>query len=325
MRILITGATGFIGGHLAKKLQQNGHNLRCLVRQSSNLSSLAGLPIEYVHGDLFTQNILCDAVKDVDYVYHVAGVTKAKTKDEYFRGNQLATRNLLEAVRSVKPNLKRFVHVSSQAAVGPSVNGTIDETTPFHPITTYGVSKMEAERECMRVMDEIPITIIRPPAVYGPGDKDIFEFFKTMNKGLQPMIGFNNKEVSLIHVKDLVDGIVLAGESGNSVGQTYFISSENFYNWKEVGEITSRVMGRKVIRLRIPEPLVYTIAGIAEVYSILSRRAVLLNWEKAKDIVQDAWTCSIAKAKKELGYKESLTLEQGIADTVGWYREHGWL
>ena len=325
MRVLITGATGFIGSHLAEHLHQKGHTLKCLIRKTSNLSYLEGLPIEFIYGDLFTQNILCEAVKDVDYIYHVAGITKARTKPEYFRGNQLATKNLLDAVRTVKPNLKRFVHVSSQAAAGPSVNGTIDETTPFHPITTYGISKMEAERECIRCMENIPITIVRPPAVYGPRDKDIFEFFNTMNKGLQPMIGFNYKQVSLIHVKDLVDGIILAGESAAGVGQTYFISSAKFYDWKEVGEITSRILGKKVFRLRIPEFLVFMIAGIAEAYSIISRQAVLLNWEKAMDIVQDDWTCSVEKARKDLGFKESFTIETGIRNTVDWYKEHGWL
>ncbi len=326
MRVLITGATGFIGSHLAAELHRKGYELRCLVRRSSNLSSLSDLPIEYVYGDLFSEQVLCEAVRGTQYIYHVAGITKAKTKADYFRGNHIATKNLLHAVRTEKPQLRRFVHISSQAAVGPTRGGTItDETTPFHPITTYGISKMEAEKECLAVMEEIPITIVRPPAVYGPRDKDIFEFFNTMNKGLQPMVGFNKKEVSLIHVKDLIDGIVLAAEADIGAGETYFISSERFYNWKEVGEITSRIMGKKVLHVRIPEIAVYTIAAIAELYSLVSRRAVLLNWEKAKDIVQDSWTCSIKKAMTELGFKESFTLEQGITDTVGWYKHHGWL
>src|SRR5262249_6422020 len=227
-----------------------------------------------------------------------AGVTKARTKEEYFRGNHTATKNLLDAVRETNPGLKRFVHVSTQAAVGPSTDGTsVDETTPFHPITTYGVSKMEAEKECLRVADKIQVTIVRPPAVYGPRDKDIFAFFDTMNKGLQPMIGFNEKRVSLIHVEDLVDGIVLAGEHPRSIGQTYFISSERAYSWKEVGQVTSRVIGKRAVRLRIPEFAVYAIAMLSELYSVVTRKAVLLNFEKARDIVQDSWTCSIDKAK----------------------------
>ncbi len=326
MKILITGGTGFIGSHLAERLHARGHALRCLVRLTSDLRWLRQLPIEYIYGDLFDERALTSAVQGVDYVYHLAGVTKARTPEEYFRGNHHATANILAAVRKSRPGIRRFIHVSSQAAVGPSPGGgPVDERTPFHPITTYGRSKMEAEKECLNAMADAPITIVRPPAVYGPRDKDIFEFFKTMHRGLQPMIGFNEKLVSLIHVSDLVDGIILAGEHAKAVGQTYFISSERFYNWKEVGEITARVMGRSVIRLRIPEFLVYGIAAISECYSVVSRRPVLLNLEKARDIVQDAWTCSIEKARAELGFKESLPLEVGIRDTVDWYRAQGWL
>ena len=326
MKVLITGATGFIGSHLVEALHKKNYNLRCLVRSTSNLHWLVGLPIEYVYGDLFDENAMNSAVKDVDFIYHVAGITKAKSKEEYFRGNHLATRNLMHSILKMGSSLQRFIHVSSQTAVGPSIRGKpVDEFTAFHPITTYGISKMEAEKECLSLMDKIPITIVRPPAVYGPRDKDVFEFFNTMNKGLQPMIGFADKFVSLIHVRDLVNGIIAAGEASKGIGQTYFISSERFYNWKEVGEVTSRVMGKRAFRIRIPEWGVFTVAAFAEFFSLFSSKPALLNFEKAKDMVQDAWTCSIEKAKKELGFKESLTLEQGFRDTVQWYKEHGWL
>lgn len=325
-RILITGATGFIGSHLAEALHAKKYQLRCLVRKTSDLKWIKDLPVEYVYGDLFDMDALRTAVRDVDAVYHLAGVTKAKTKAEYARGNHLATKNLLDAVLSDRPGLGRFVHVSTQAAVGPSLGGTpVDERTPFHPITTYGITKMEAERECLRLMDRLPITITRPPAVYGPRDKDVFEFFSAMSKGLQPMIGFNNKHVSLIHVKDLVDGIIAAGEHPKGAGQTYFISSERFYDWKTVGEITAKVMGRRALRLRIPEAGVYVIAGFSELFGLMSRKPVLLNFEKARDIVQNAWTCSIAKAQRELNFRESLSLEEGIRGTVAWYKSEGWL
>lgn len=326
MKILITGATGFIGSHLTEELVRRGHAVRCLIRPTSNLVWIQHLPIERAHGDFDDDVSLQKAVADVDIVFHAAGVTKARTKDEYFTGNYTPTKNLLLAALKSDPTLKRFVHISSQAAIGPSIDGKpVNEQTPFHPVTTYGISKMEAEKECLRLMDRLPITIVRPPAVYGPRDKDIFEFFNAMNRGLQPMIGFTTKTVSLIHVFDLVAGIVLAAEQPKAVGETYFVSSERHYTWKEVGQLTARIMGKRVLRVKVPEIGVYMVAGFSELFSMVSRRPVLLNWEKARDIVQSAWTCSVEKAKRELGFRESLTLERGIQNTVQWYRAQGWL
>jgi dihydroflavonol-4-reductase len=326
MRVLITGATGFIGSHLAESLHAQGYALRCLVRKTSNLLWLRQLPIEYIYGDLFDLSVLRRAVADVDYVYHLAGITKAKTKAEYYLGNHIATKNLLDAVLEVKPGLKRFLHVSTQAAVGPSTNGEITtEATPFHPITTYGISKMKAEMECLDRKDALPITIVRPPVVYGPRDKDVFEFFNTMRRGIQPMVGFAAKRVSMIHVLDLVRGTIMAAEYPRAVGETYFIADRQPYTWKEIGDATCRVMGRKALRVRIPEFGVYAIAACAEFYSLITRRAVLINFEKARDMVQNSWTCDPSKARRELGFTSALTIEQGIAETVEWYIQQGWL
>jgi len=326
MNVLITGATGFIGSHLADRLHAKGYTLRCLVRPTSDLHWIRHLPVEYIYGDLFDERALTSAVRDVDYVYHVAGLTKARTPEEYFKGNHDATSNILAVVRSNHSKLRRFIHVSSQAAVGPSPRGAVvNEESLYHPITTYGKSKMAAEKECLNAMKEFPLTIVRPPAVYGPRDKDIFEFFNTMNKRLQPMIGFNEKTVSLIHVSDLVDGIIQAGEHSSGAGQTYFISSERFYTWREVGGVTSRILGKKALRINVPEFAVYMIGGISELYSLITRKAVLINLEKAKDIVQDAWTCSVEKAVRELGFHQQISLEEGIKETVAWYKSNGWL
>jgi nucleoside-diphosphate-sugar epimerase len=275
---------------------------------------------------LFDVDALKKAIAGVDYVYHSAGITKAKTRQEYYRGNTEGTRSLLEAVVQHNPALKRFVHVSSQAAVGPSPSKVpIDEETAPHPITTYGRSKWKSEEEVLKVSGRIAVTIVRPPVVYGPRDKDVFEFFNTMSKGLQPIVGFGEKFVSMVHVEDLVRGFVLAGESDRAVGQTYFISSKSVYGWREIGDETRKALKRKALRIRIPEFAVYGIATVAEALSFVSRKPALINMEKARDMVQDYWTCDSSKATRDFGFEGEISLAAGIRNTIDWYKRHHWL
>lgn len=326
MKAFVTGASGFIGSHLTDLLLEHGYSVRVLLRKSSRLEWLEDPRLERAYGDLFDKEALRRAVSDVDYVYHLAGLTKAKTREEYFRANRQGTRNLLEAVRDAAPGLRRFVHISSQAAVGPSpTTAPIDETAPANPITTYGRSKWAAEQECRQFFRDFPVTIVRPPAVYGPRDRDILEFFRSANRGLLPIAGMSEKYVSLIHSADLVRGILLAGECLKGAGETYFISSASAYSWKEIGDITSRVVGRRVVRVRIPEPAIFAVAAVAEALAFFSTRPALVNLEKARDMVQKSWTCDSSKATRDFGYRQELALEDGIRDTIRWYRAHGWL
>ena len=323
---LVTGSNGFIGSHLVESLLKKNYNIKCLVRKSSDLKWLKDKNIQLVYGDMFSKDVLSTELKNVDYVYHVAGVTFAKKKSDFYRGNAEAVKSLLGICLETKPDLIKFVHVSSQACVGPSFDGKpIDETRDYYPLTTYGRSKMEAEKLVMSYFDKMKCTIVRPPAVYGPRDYAIFEYFKSMNRGMQPLIGFDNKLVSLIHVKDLVNGFIIAGESDKSTSNIYFISSEKFYNWRDVGEMTGRLLGRKTLRVVIPHFAVKTTAFFSEVFGFFSPKPVILNREKARELTQAYWICSVEKAKQELGFKEDLTLEEGFKDTIDWYRANGWL
>ena len=326
MIALVTGATGFIGSHLVELLLKQKYAVRVLLRKTSDTAWLTGLPVEFVYGDLFDTDALARAVTGVDYVFHSAGVTKAKTPEEYYRGNSDGVKNMLEAVTRHNSGLKRFVQISSQTAAGPSpADAPVTEETPPRPITTYGKSKLKAEQICAEFMGKIPITILRPPAVYGPRDKDVFEFFNTMSKGLQPMVGMKEKFVSLIHVGDLVRGFALAAESDRAAGETYFISSARVYGWKEVGEVTREALGKRALRIKVPEAGVYAIAAVSEFIGLFSKKPVLINFEKARDMVQDCWTCDSSKAQRDFGYVQEISLEDGIRTTVEWYRAKGWL
>jgi nucleoside-diphosphate-sugar epimerase len=326
VKALVTGATGFIGSHLVELLLQKKYAVRCLLRTTSSTKWLKNLPVEYAYGDLFDDAALDAAVEGVDVVYHSAGLTKARTKEEYYRGNVIGTRNLLAAVRRRSQGLRRFVYISSQAAAGPSPDPTpITEDVQPHPITTYGRTKRQGEEECLALMPSLPATIVRPPVVYGPRDKDVFEFFHTVYRGLQPIVGFGEKFVSLVHVLDLIRGIVLAAESPRALGETYFISSTRTYGWKEIGDVTKRILQKRVLRIRIPETGVFVVAGLAELGARVSRKAALINLEKARDMVQDYWTCDSSKARRDFGYEQQISLEEGVQGTIRWYQEEGWL
>jgi nucleoside-diphosphate-sugar epimerase len=328
MKVLITGATGFIGSHLAELLHVRGLDLKALTRPTSDTRYIKALPIEYASGSLGDVESLRTAVEGVDYIFHVAGVVAAKNRKGFFEGNQLATRNLLEAAARYNPNLTRFVHVSSLAAVGPAGDASrpVDESTPFRPITTYGESKAAAEEEVMRRKGDLPVTIVRPPAVYGPRDVGVYTFFQTVAKGFKPLIGFGPKVVSLVHVEDLVRGIAGAGLSDNTVGESYFIGSEEFYTWEQVGEIAAQALGRRMaLNLRVPHAVIFAAAGVSDFLGRFRKKPPIFDFEKGKDITQPFWICSVEKAMRDFGYRQQVAIDAGVASTVDWYRAQGWL
>ena len=322
----VTGANGFVGSHLVDYLLKKNFEVRCIVRKSSNLQWLEGKDLKIYDCGLFDKNGLREAFKDINYIFHVAGVVKAKDEAGYFKGNVEATKVLLEVAEEMKDQIKKFVVVSSQTVSGPASKGkpVTEETTP-NPLTTYARSKLKQEQLSLSFKDKFPVTICRAPAIYGERDTEIFIYFQVFNRGLTTMIGFDKKELSLLHVADLAEGLYLAAISEKSNGKIYFISSEKFYNWDEVGEITSKVLGKKAIRIRIPHFIVFTIAAFAQFFAMFSSKPATLNIEKAKDLVQSYWICDTSKAMNELGYSQKVSIEEGIKRTCEWYKEMKWI
>ena len=323
---VVTGSNGFVGSHLVDLLLEKNFSVRCVVRESSNLKWLEGKDIEIFKCGLFDKAGLTAALKDADYIYHVAGVVKSKTKEGYFTGNVETTRNLLDVALEQNKNLKRFVVVSSQTVTGPSLdNKPVNEETECAPLTTYGKSKYEEEKLALGYKDKLPITICRAPAVYGERDTEIFIYFQNFAKGVTTKIGFDKKILNLIHVADLVEGFYLAAMSDKAIGEVYFISSEKYYSWDEINSVTSKVLNKKVIKILIPHSLVYTIAAIAQFFSLFSSKAATLNLEKAKDLVQHAWICDTSKAMRDFGYRQNVSIEEGVKRTCEWYKEMKWI
>lgn len=323
---VVTGGTGFVGSHLVDLLLSKGYEVWCIVRKSSNTKWLNGKNVKLLNCGLNDKNELLKVIKDVDYIFHVAGVVKSKTKEGYFHGNVETTKNLLETVIENKINLKRFVVVGSLTASGPSLDGApVNEQSPCNPITTYGESKLEEEKLALSYKEQIPITICRAPAVYGQRDTEIFIYFKSFSKGLTTLIGFDEKKLSLIHVMDLVEGIYQSALSEKSIGEVYFISSEEFYTWEQINNITARIFNKKPLVIRIPHFVVYLISAVAQFFSYFSSKAATLNLEKAKDLTQKYWICDTSKAKEHFNYKQKISIEEGIKQTIKWYKEQGWI
>ncbi|PKL83777.1 MAG: NAD(P)-dependent oxidoreductase [Ignavibacteriae bacterium HGW-Ignavibacteriae-3] len=323
---VVTGASGFVGSHIVDKLLSEGHEVRCLLRSSSSTRWLDNKDVKIFNCGLFDEAALKPILKDADFLFHIAGVVKAKYEKDYIRGNVETTRVLLDVICEVNQDIQKVVIVSSLTACGPSLDGNpVNEETPEHPITRYGRSKLAQEQLAKKYMDRLPITIIRPPAVFGERDTEIYLFFKTYKQGLMGLIGLNKKRLSLVYVKDLVNGIFLAATSSNSNGQIYFIGTEQYYDWDQIGEVTRKAIGKKAYTIKIPHSIVYTVATSAQFFAVFSSKAATFNIEKARDFVQPAWTCDVSKAAKELGYRQTVSLEDGIKRTVEWYRAMKWL
>jgi len=317
---LVTGGTGFIGGHLLERLCASGVAVKCLVRPRVRVRRLPD-GVEAVPGDLISGQGLAEAVEGVDTVIHLAGVTKALRAGDYFAGNAEATRSLVSALagRSV-----RLVHVSSLAAAGPSANGTpVTEDAEPHPVTNYGRSKLEAERI---VRERVPgAVIVRPPVVYGPRDTDVFQILKSISKGLVVQISGGERWFRAIYVEDLVDGLLAAARCPSAGGRVYFLANPKPVSWSELGLAAARIMGRSPRIVRVPPAVAFAAGCLGEMWSQIRRRPGIISREKVLEARCPNWTCDTRRAGAELGFSAKTTLQEGLAGTLAWYKEAGWL
>ncbi len=327
MKIFVTGATGFLGSHLVDALTAKGHTVVCLVRDPDKAWRVfSNRQPETVRGDLEDVDALRAGVPGADVVYHLAGVTSAPNRRDMFAVNVEGTRRLVEVVATYAPGLQRFVFISSQAAGGPSRIGyarTEDDVST--PVSEYGESKLAAE-QVVRAMSA-PWTIIRPVSVYGPRDVEFLPLFKAANLGIVPLLGAPHQELSLIHVRDLTAALVRA-TTPQSASQMFYACHGEVVTARELVMLVyravragrdSRPSGPRIVET--PAWLTRAALTASGAAARIAGRSTLLNRDKAKELLQEAWTCSPRALERACDWKAELALAAGLQDTVQWYRE----
>jgi nucleoside-diphosphate-sugar epimerase len=337
MKITVTGGAGFIGKRLVERMLGLGHEVTCLVRNNPRKEALEKLGATLVPGDVTAPESLPKAVAGAEVVFHLAGVTKAFSRQEFFRVNVDGSRNVAQAC-AAQPNPPVLVQVSSLAAAGPApAERPSREADSPCPVSRYGESKCKAEEAVLESAAKAPITIVRPPIVFGPGDRDALEWYRSVTKGVHIVPSLTERRYSLIHVDDLVTGLWLAATRGSrAVGKAvtpeasnrgcYYIASGEMPTYAELGRLVAESLQRHGVRVvRVPELVGWAVAAISETAARLRQKPAILNLDKLREATAGSWICDASRARSELGFEPGATLQQRLAETGRWYREAGWL
>ncbi len=323
MRVLVTGGHGFIGSHLVPLLLEQGAEVRCLYRREGTPPALAGLDVEIVRGDLRARASLADAVRGVDEVHHLAGLTSSLSRRAMFETNAVGTRRLLEAAADAGLT-GRFVLCSSMAAVGPGgAGGVLEEASPRRPITAYGASKARAEDHARERAGEVPITILRPPGVYGPRDYAFVSLFQAAAKGISVLAGRQDKRYSLIHAEDLARAFVAAARSANTLGGCYFTAHPEVVTLLDMVAAAEEAVGRRTRHISLPESAMRLVGGLGDLVAQWTGRSSVLGAERMQELVAGDWVCSVTPFLEATSWRATTGLVDGFRSTAAWYRAEG--
>ena len=322
-RVLVTGASGFVGSHTAENLAAHGWTVRALVRTTSSRRWLESFPHEVAFADVRDDARLAEACRDCDAVVHAAGITNARRTAEYFEVNAAGTQRLWRGARQA--GVGRFLFVSSLAAGGPSRDGVLrDETTPPAPISAYGRSKLEGERIVLEAGSGPAAVVVRPPAVYGPRDPDVLTLVRFAKSGYFPMTLRGRRQASMVYATDLAEGMRLALEKGPA-GRVYYVTDGAVHDLPEVAAAMGRALGRRVRAVSVPAAVLTAAALGGELWNRLRPTPAALNLDRARQFGAGEWTASDRRARDELGYASQYDLERGLTETIAWYRRIGWI
>lgn len=330
MKILITGASGFIGSYIVEEARRRGMDTWAAMRATSSKQYLKDPDIHFIELNLSKRQQLEEQLRghQFDYVVHAAGVTKCLNPQDFYRINTEGTKNLVQALIALQMPLKRFVFVSSL-----SVFGAIREEQPYReiletdtpqPNTEYGKSKLEAER-FLDSLSQFPYVILRPTGVYGPRERDYFLMFKSIQQHSDFAVGFKQQDITFVYVSDVVDAVFLACEKGQT-GRKYFLSDGQVYQSSTFSDLIRREMGNPWwIRVTAPIWVLRVVTWFGDKIGHLTGKISALNNDKYHILKQRNWRCDIEPARRELGYEPKVQLEEGVRRSTKWYQENGWI
>lgn len=338
-RVLVTGASGFVGYHLVQALRARGDEIICLVRKTSRVEHLEPLGVRLAYGDVTDRDGLGPALAGAEVVFHAAGCTTALRRREYFAVNAEGTGRIAQAcAEQASPPV--LVVVSSLAAAGPSPGDRPrTEEDPPQPVSAYGKSKLAAEEKARRFAGRVPITIVRPPFVMGERDAKGVEVYRTVRRlGVHANAGLAVHRFSLIHAADLAQALILAAERGQRLRPAgeptqcpdstgiYFAAADEHPSYLELGRWIAAEVGRpRAWMLRVPSPIVWLIGACNEVIGHLRGKPLALNLDKVREALAGSWVCSPQRAQHELGFRVAVPLVERIRQTARWYLEQGWI
>ena len=325
MRVFVTGASGFIGRHLVHALSSAGHTLTCLVRDPQSAAWMKDLPrCEAVRGTLSDSALLEECAREAQVVYHLAACTSAAGSATYVEVNARGTERVAGAAASAGA---RLVFLSSLSAAGPRTSrNPAREDDPPHPVSDYGRSKLLGEEGIRRILPQKDWTILRAPAVFGPGDRDVLFLFRMASLGIIPQVAGRHTEISVIHVEDLIRALLLAGTRAAARGRLYHVSNGRVYTRDDVADALRVAAGKDaVLPLPLP-PLFYRTVGLfSDLAARISGKPALFNSDKVRELIQPGWVCSSARIADELGFTPAIGMQEGFRSTQEWYRREGWL
>lgn len=325
MKILVTGATGFIGSHLIDRLLKlSSFQVIALVRHPSRLKRVKNKEkLILARGDLFN---LPSLPSDLSIVLHLAGVTKASRSSDYYTGNREGTASLFQHLDNSGAKC-RVICLSSVAAAGPArLERPRKEEDEPEPVSHYGKSKLEAEKVALAYRDRFQVIILRPTAIYGPGDEDFLEYFRWVKRGIIPLFGFKRKEMNLCFIDDLIEAIMVSTAwSENSSGEIFNIAHPQLVTWEEIGKLAAKTLAKKAYRLKVPDLFAFFACASSQAISMFTQKPTAINLSKYRDMKPTRWVVDVAKAGQKLGFEARTEIEQGIYQTIDWYRQENLL